>query len=477
MSASSRLLVKGKLLLVSGRVEEAAAVLRAAVQADLQNEVAWLSYIEALPTWREKERVAAYFLRTNPHSPVAQRVLRDVQAGKQQGVIRTANVERPSLPAQPHEGGEKVKRRWVTLTAVALIIILLSPLAGLAVVNRWGQLQSWRELSQLKTQYNTLSNKYDGLQQAYVELRNLYDTLTVNYDFLRNEQTALLEKYNQQGKSLIALQQAHDQLLEDHAQLRANYDDLLGRYNVLIANYNELVERYNGLQETHRALVAEYNQLVSSAIRPPYIYIHGRSVDIVFVTTDQKIRRWSVGFESLENDLRRGYRARENPINQFITTITLTGEAGQRYRVVDLRAFVDSSPFGRVIPELYAASESDAAFIYEVWNIVTQLAIYSREIEETPRFPLETFLAGGGDCEDTAILFASMIKAAPVDWTIDLVYMDLFNPRSPTTVNHAVVYIDTGSSRYFIDTTSSEIPNPLQSFPEGIVGWHINVTK
>lgn len=62
--------------------------------------------------------------------------------------------------------------------------------------------------------------------------------------------------------------------------------------------------------------------------------------------------------------------------------------------------------------------ETDYDFLYETWNIVSQLMVYSEDIGETPRYPLETFLAGGGDCEDTAILFASMIIAAPVDWDV-----------------------------------------------------------
>jgi hypothetical protein len=54
-----------------------------------------------------------------------------------------------------------------------------------------------------------------------------------------------------------------------------------------------------------------------------------------------------------------------------------------------------------------------------------------RRSHNPPRYPLETFLAGGGDCEDTSILFASMIKAAPVDWEVDLVYMDSDKPDEP----------------------------------------------
>jgi transglutaminase-like putative cysteine protease len=109
--------------------------------------------------------------------------------------------------------------------------------------------------------------------------------------------------------------------------------------------------------------------------------------------------------------------------------------------------------------------------VREVWHIVAQLTTYSEEIEETPRYPLETFLAGGGDCEDTAILLASMIRAAPVDWVVDLVYMDIDNPQDPQDVNHVMVHVDTGQRRYLIETVGDEEMEPF----DDVIGWYLRV--
>ena len=62
---------------------------------------------------------------------------------------------------------------------------------------------------------------------------------------------------------------------------------------------------------------------------------------------------------------------------------------GESYRVVDMTKFVDPRSFQKVIPTLYQEAPSEDAFIREVWNIVTQLALYSKEITETPCYPLE----------------------------------------------------------------------------------------
>ena len=79
--------------------------------------------------------------------------------------------------------------------------------------------------------------------------------------------------------------------------------------------------------------------------------------------------------------------------------------------------------------------------------------------------------AGGGDCEDSAILFASMIKAAPIEWDLQLVYIDSDNPTNPKNVNHVLVSIDTGESNYLIETTNKEEIQPFKS----IDGWHFDI--
>ncbi len=113
--------------------------------------------------------------------------------------------------------------------------------------------------------------------------------------------------------------------------------------------------------------------------------------------------------------------------------------------MVDFRPFVDEQPFSKVISDLYHGLADDEAFVHEVWYIVIQLTTYSQEVEETPRFPLETMIGGGGDCEDMAILIASMLKAAPADYVVELVYMDMDNPTDPRDVNHVLVWVETPS--------------------------------
>jgi hypothetical protein len=262
----------------------------------------------------------------------------------------------------------------------------------------------------------------------------------------------------------------HQSLQNEHAVLQNAYLDLNKIYEGLQTNYADLNDRYNNLEGRYTALeqayqksVRDYDALQRIAVVPPYIYISGRQVEFAFVKTNEQIVTWSIPFDTLEASLERGNRSRQNP-----TYLTL-GLGDQQITVMDFRPYVDPAPFEDVVASLYYASPSEEAFLYETWHIVSQLSLYSYEISETPRYPLETFLAGGGDCEDNAILFASMVMAAPVDWDVYLVYMDGQNPDKPQGSNHVIAYVETGARKYWVETTSPDI---MQPYTHGVTGWY-----
>jgi len=261
--------------------------------------------------------------------------------------------------------------------------------------------------------------------------------------------------------------------------------------------------------EQHQEEIQKSINIISAAKTPPYILTENRTVNIVFLKTDASLGHWTVPFDSLDSSIKRGFYRREFMPELFIPMvnqmygsylplcafsdcsdfvenyketmselqenslqyINLTRDDGSAHLVMDFRPFIDSETFTNVIRTLYQESESDGEFIREVWNIVTQLNTYSTEIEETPRYPLETFLAGGGDCEDSSILLASMIKSAPTNWDVQLVYMDADNPENPQEVNHVLVFVDTGKEKYFIETTNNQEMQPYGY----IDGWYLEI--
>ncbi|GAI39841.1 unnamed protein product [marine sediment metagenome] len=108
-------------------------------------------------------------------------------------------------------------------------------------------------------------------------------------------------------------------------------------------------------------------------------------------------------------------------------------------------------------------------FAKEVFNLVTQLTVYSEDIGEVPRWPTETLTEAGGDCEDLAILFASLLKAAPYPYKLGLVYMDANNPEDPVNPNHVIVWVEADDWKLSVDCTSAQGWN---YYEEGVGGWY-----
>lgn len=270
----------------------------------------------------------------------------------------------------------------------------------------------------------------------------------------------------------------------------------------------------------------EYQEDLEKALEgaklPPYIIIENRDVDMVFKASDGTLHYWTVPVETLEATIMQGHYKRELIPETFVPmleglyewyyevcvsiqilyayygqTVDFSSElsdfrdmienwksegvqhvdlrddeTSEIHHVMDFRAFVDEQPFSKVIPDLYHELADDEDFVYEIWYVVTQLTTYHPEIEETPRFPLETMIGGGGDCEDMAILIASMLKAAPENYVIELVYMDSDNPTDPENINHVIVRVETPNGyKTFVDGTSKTVMCPFTL----VDGWYLEV--
>ena len=157
--------------------------------------------------------------------------------------------------------------------------------------------------------------------------------------------------------------------------------------------------------------------------------------------------------------------------------IPLATNTGQIITVGDFRPFVQTS-FSDVIDEVYDNLENPDYFVYEIWYMMSKLTIYSFDIGEDPRFALETLVRGGGDCEDTVILIADMIRSSShtKDWKLQLVYFDSNNPTNPQQINHVALLIDDGNQRYIIETTAKTMEDVFYAWNDtNIVGLFLDV--
>jgi len=151
----------------------------------------------------------------------------------------------------------------------------------------------------------------------------------------------------------------------------------------------------------------------------------------------------------------------------------LTFPNGTKARTIDYTEFVEKDVFKNVINTIYDPSKTDRENIEEIFNVNSQLTTYSSQLGGVPRYSLETLSEGGGDCGAKAVLVASLLKAVPKNWKVQLVYMDIDNPTNPQTVNHAVVFVDTGTYSTFIETTAES--GGLDKWTQQINGWYFDV--
>lgn len=234
---------------------------------------------------------------------------------------------------------------------------------------------------------------------------------------------------------------------------RSDYNRLRNQYENLSNEYDDLREQYIDLQNR-----------VRNAKFPPYIISNRRHVSVTYETLEGNIESWQWDSRTLSVQFTWGFIAREftYPQLEYVgwnefgfeggSKFTHLGEFGPYYQ---LNPFVVPSNFEPLSRAFQRRYQSDLERLRAAWNFATQLNDYVREIEETPRFPLETLLMGGGDCEDSAILLGSIIYAMSPDYDVTFWYIDADNPTDPQDINHVVLSASTEDGTIIIETTSN----------------------
>jgi len=195
------------------------------------------------------------------------------------------------------------------------------------------------------------------------------------------------------------------------------------------------------LEAEHAETLAELEQ----SLGVPYTSISGREITWAWKDTAGKLHRWK-----LPLDTYRSWIERPKPQG----TVDLR-DGDISYTLADFRPYVSTDGFTEVVPRLYGESADEMAFAREAFHLVSQLTVYSEDIGEVARWPVETLTEAGGDCEDLAILYASLLKASPYPYNLSLVYMDSANPTDPQQPNHVIIRVEAEGWMTYVDCTSN----------------------
>jgi hypothetical protein len=244
-------------------------------------------------------------------------------------------------------------------------------------------------------------------------------------------------------------------------RIEENNSYWVSEYNLLVDYSDELLDDYNLLVDDYNLLIDNYGELYA-----PSTLIKNGTVNWRFNMINGTIASWEVDIDTY-----RSYVLVSEPDNYEELYNSGTGET---YLVKDLTQYVQPDFFEGVISDL-TYNNSDREFIAEVVNLKNQLINYGTGLGDFYRWSAETLTEGRGQCGDTSILIASLIKAGEIDanYGIDVYfwYCDADSMSDPFDVNHVIVGVEYSDGGYdLIETTADE----YYSHDE-VVGWEFEV--
>ncbi len=251
------------------------------------------------------------------------------------------------------------------------------------------------ELAALRSNYTRLRNSYNSLQERYAALKEAYSTLT--------------EKLKAAQENYTRLRNAYDLLLYDKQRLQEELTALRDR---LDAAEEKLAEA----EENLTTLSAEYQELRS-------LVYQADSWLGVYNSTEAEARFYTM----LLN-------ASIDTAKKLVDLLGYSGDLGRRA----LEVFRDVTVYlTEYVPDDYV-------------RYVNPETLELGTIDNVWQLPNETYINGGGDCEDLALLVYSVLAANSRPG--EKLYLVLFNSL---WVGHAIVLgvekTPTGPQYYAID--------------------------
>ncbi|MGI0046559.1 MAG: plastocyanin/azurin family copper-binding protein [Nitrosotalea sp.] len=282
-----------------------------------------------------------------------------------------------------------------------------------------------------------------------------------------------------QAMSEINQLQSQNQAIRQSASQTTNQINQLQQENNNLQTENEnlrlQMQQYgNSARQTANAL-EQLNSTLHEYLSKPYTIISNDTVNWYFSDSNGNRYYWTMPMSTYDAQVRV-------PTSLLVGTQYLTFPNGTRMLAQDYsplaKTIVSSHGFRNVIDQVYNNAGSDEQFIYEVWYITAEMTTYNVDITDSNLTPFEVLTRGEGDCKDKSILIASMLRSSEhtANWKISLEEMDINNPTNPQTMNHMIVWVDTGQKTYAIEATATPDNNGLNVWAGvSIYGWQIPV--
>jgi|GEM_PF-905004 len=300
---------------------------------------------------------------------------------------------------------EKTGGSGYKIAAIALAVLLVVVLA--ASYTSYFNLQS--SYLQLKSEYSQTQEKYLKLQEEHSSLKNDYTNLSSKYNELEGEHSKLLEDYED-------LQNKHSKLLEDYKNLGLEFKTLQNRLREKEEEYISIVNEYSRLRDGYNTLESKYTLLLGNLT---LIGINVGNIDELWKLKETMITRTYLIY-NYEREIWEWYFWHWLPIEWYLyertkiihEPMTLEDRV-VKYSEALVREYIYHPLINKVADFLWEASEGDVEkFVNYVLELVHQLPYNETYYAKSP---IETFIEGTGDCDNLAILAATIIENKGLD--------------------------------------------------------------
>lgn len=244
-----------------------------------------------------------------------------------------------------------------------------------------------------------------------------HDAVVAERDNALAKNTALLEKNASLQTILEEVQSDLTKLQSDYHSLKSNYDKLKTNYDKLKADYYELNIHQNELKTDYDELKADYDELITN-----YNELRGDD-EITSVELDE-IKKAPQPIELITRQYTWVYGGREwswdiqIPQALYNYYQQLPRPPTSNYSVYVTHP-MDDIYLDALVDKINNASQQAGYSKFQTIEFAitfVQSLPYTADsvttpYDEYPRYPVETLVDNGGDCEDTSILMASLLNS------------------------------------------------------------------
>ena len=272
---------------------------------------------------------------------------------------------------------------------------------------------------------DVLPNNY---KTRYDELLLRYQNLTDNYGTAVSDLEKLQENYK-------ALFQEHENLTEGYAFLTEELGTLKEEHKALSEAYNETLESYD-------SLLMQYQIITGSAPLSPQP-VSNDTIRKDFAWSYEG-KTWTLSLY-VPQYLYYYYKNRTRiPTQDY--SVYVTHPHDDEYLSTIAEKFNDIA-----LEENYDEGETVNIIIAFVQSLPYTPDDVSTSLDEYPRYPLETLVDGGGDCEDTSILISAILDT--MDYNVVLIDLPGHMAVGVDAQAYGTYWLHDGTKYFYVETT------------------------